>query len=329
VLIVGSLNAKKEDRTLQRSETVPLQLMLPDGTVHPVPAFRELGELGISSIAWEKENPTKWYLSTGSDLLCIDIERNTREELPVDNLAGVHEIAFIDSILWIANTRFDEVVGFDPKKNKVVDRIMLSDFRGNKNGAGNGYAKSDAHVVDKFHCNQVFESYQGNLLALSHHVTGQQLMQKIADKLLKKQGNGGIINIQSGEFRDLGLNAPHSVRKVDNRYWVFDSGAGTLNVYNKQWELIHRSAYIGWGRGGDLAQGRKSFYVGISAPRKRYLGVIKGPRQGVNKLLQMNVGNFKITREVELESIEQINNLYTISEEVASLLLKDSAKAHA
>ena len=240
VLVIGSLNANPDDRDLDRDSIVTVQMLDSDGVLHPVPFFNQWGDLGVSSIAWRDSNPMLWYCTTGIGLHILDLESGELREIDIPKTRGIHEIAFVGDVLWISNTYYDEIIAFDPATEQVLERMHLSPYRTEpENVEEASVDATDVQRVNKFHCNQVFETYEGELYALVHHVTGEQLIRRIAQKLLKSQGNGGVLNIRTGERHRLSLKAPHSVRKINNQYWIFDSGHMQINVYDRSWKLIH------------------------------------------------------------------------------------------
>ena len=91
--------------------------------------------------------------------------------------------------------------------------------------------KENITSVDKFHCNQIFQGYDDQIYALVHHANGKQLLQKVAKKILKLQGDGGIINLTTGQSFNLKLSAPHNVRKISEDYWIFSSGDSKIKLF--------------------------------------------------------------------------------------------------
>ena len=320
LLIVGSLNANHDDRSLSRAETKTVQALDDKGEIQPIIFFDNWGELGVSSIVWDKNSPTIWYLTTGVDLFQIDIATKQIEQIDIPKLRGVHEISLIGGVLWISNTYFDEIISYDLQKKQVIQRLKLkiSDHIPEHVSEEN-VDRDDTTRINKFHCNQLFETYDGDVFALVHHVTGEQLMKRVAQKLIKSQGNGGVLNIVTGENKRLKLKAPHSVRKVNDQYWIFDSGHAQLNIYDRSWKLIKEVKMAGWGRGGDYSALSEVYYAGVSAKRKRYLSKVDSDILNQNMLQAFNLHGEEVYK-IPVPNIEQINNLYLISNEVYQLL---------
>ncbi len=321
ILIVGSQNANLNDRSLKRSDIKSVQLLSLDGKLEEITFFNSLGELGISSICWKDTEPLVWYYTTGIEIVRLDLKTGSTQEFKIAKLRGVHEISIIDDILWISNTYFDELISFDLTSKTVVERLKL------KSSAQliTNLKESDVDVEDqtrenKFHCNQLFKSYTGEVMALVHHVNGEQLINRVAQKLIKSQGNGGVLAIRTGKAKRLKLKAPHSVRKVNGQYWIFDSGHAQLNVYNSEWKLIKETNMAGWGRGGDHSMKHKLFYAGVSAKRNRYLA-FNEENKGEN-MVQVFDFDLNLKEEFVISNVEQINNVYLISDKQLELIRK-------
>src|SRR5207244_847381 len=99
----------------------------------------------------------------------------------------------VDGTLWIANTGRDEAVAFDLATEKVVDRMPVRSVRGSE--AAEPRAPGAGETVDRFHANQITRALDGKLYVLVHHVDGKQLVKYVAQRLVKMQGNGGVIEL--------------------------------------------------------------------------------------------------------------------------------------
>ena len=324
LLILGSLNAKPADRKLKRSEIIPCQL-LKKGDLVPVSFFNDWGDLGISSLTYNLQDPIVLYLSTGNDLYRIDLQKKTIEEISITGLRDIHEISSIENNIWISNTGHDELIVFDIHKKQVSKRINLNVYRSKIkiNEEGDETFTDEHKQTDKFHCNQVFPGHDGDIYGLVHHVTGKQFIRRVAHKLIKSQGNGGVINITKGYPVPLKLSGPHSLRKIGSYYWVCDSGNAQTNVYDNKWNLMSVVKNKGWGRGADFSEQRGVLFLGISATRKRYLEMLKGVAQSnMNMIEIVSIDNKNTIDSIPIPSgIEQINNIYIVSNQVADRLL--------
>lgn len=331
LLVLGSLNANPQDRYLERSEVRPVQVIDRFG-IRSVPSLNDLGQLGVSSLAWHANEPSDLYLTTGDDLIKVELSKRRIVRLEAPGLRDVHEMTIVRDTLWLANTGSDEVIAFDVSRGGVSKRINLA---GRDRAPG---AKADAaqpergdrvRVVDRFHCNQVFEGFDGELYVLVHHVSGKQLVRRVAQKLIKSQGDGGVIGLNNGHAIPLGLKGPHTVRKVGGDYWVFDSGKATLNVYGPSWTLKRKLGTEGWGRGGSTSERQSAFYAGVSETRKRYLRLSRSGDRTPNMVQVFSTETRASTGRIVLSKIEQVNNVYTVSASIARGLLELEAEAHA
>jgi hypothetical protein len=324
LLVLGSLHANPQDRELERSEVRPVQVVDRSG-VRPVSFFDSWGEFGVSSLAWRPGNPLVLYVTTGSDLVKLDLSEESVTELGVPKLRSVHEVTAVEDTLWLANTRFDEVVAFDLAEERIASRLGFtapdSALDAEAHGALPEAGEDAEQVVKKFHCNQVFEGFDGELYGLVHHVSGKQLVRRVAQKLIKNHGNGGLISLRDGRGVPLKLKGPHTVRKVRGEYWVFDSGRHTVNVYDQGWSLRRTLCTSGWGRGASVSESLGVFYAGVSQMRRRYSGARKSREDVPNMVLAFSMQTGEPLGGTVLSGIEQVNNVYTVSAEVARALL--------
>lgn len=317
LLVFGSLNAKKEDRYLDRSSIYPIQIVFQD-SILKLPFFHKWGELGVSSSAYAVKDKPVFYMSTGPDLIELELKNKPSfRYLDIPKLNDVHEMTLIDNLLWLANTGYDEAIAYDIYEHNVVHRMQLKKFSINTHVVSDSPDYADgAEEVDHFHCNQLFKGIDGKLYALVHHVTGKQLITRVAKKLLKKQGDGGVIELESGRRHQLWLKSPHTVRIVNGNYWVFDSGNNTLNVYDQNWKLVQKIPTNGFGRGAALSVNRDLFYAGISEKRRRYME--EGELPSGNRVQVFNTQDKRCAGEIVIpEGIEQINNVYLVPRNLA------------
>ncbi len=155
-----------------------------------------------------------------------------------------------------------------------------------------------------------------------HHTSGRQLIKRIAQKFIKSQGNGGVVNITKRKRHPLNFKAPHGVRKVNDQYWVFDSGHFELKIFDKNWNFLRSLNTKGFGRGADIDTYLNVYYGGVSETRKRYLGLFPGGEAVPNMVQFISIPDYKIFHTVKIPDIEQINNVYCLQKDVADLLLK-------
>ena len=246
IVVVGALATRPPDRNLQRDEIRPVQVFTADG-VEPVPAL-DRGEFGMSSLVIRAEAGVV-YGSSGNDFFRLDLAGGAITDLGID-LQDSHEVTEIDGELWIANTGRDEAVAFDLATEKVARRVAVRS-RGNAAGASPATDPRDTgETVDKFHANQIVRCLDGKLYVLVHHVDGKQIVKYVAQRLVKMQGNGGVIELETGRPVPLALSGPHSIQAVGaDEQWICDSRAGVLRVYDRGWREHTQIPCAGWGRG--------------------------------------------------------------------------------
>ncbi|MGV0795686.1 hypothetical protein ABQF26_01885 [Mycolicibacterium elephantis] len=316
--MIGSLNANIADRTLDRSDLHSVQLIDSMSSVRPVEFFSDWGALGISSMCWHPDNPYIFYVATESALFRIALSDGQYERLEISNLADVHEITIIDNVIWIANTGHDQIVAYDIKQGKVTQRLNLSDYRASVSTSEDD---PDTVAVDTFHCNQVFQGYDGSLYVLVHAVSGRQLKKKVARKLLRTQADGGVINLTNDQRYSINLKAPHSVRLVDNSYWIFDSMRFKIDILDKDWNFVQSVETRGFGRGGYYDSDNGTFFAGISATRKRYLRLLPAGEAVPNTVQVFDVKSYTERGKISIPNVEQINNVYCLPIDVADALI--------
>lgn len=319
ILVIGSLNANPADREISRDNIRSMQLIDDKQNIISINYFNSWGDLGLSSLCWHNNDPYSLFLASSSEVFKFDLKGNNFRKLDIPNLTDIHEISMIGNMIWISNTKHDEIVSYDIVKNTIGERINLTDFK--SNAPEDGENEEDVEVVDKFHCNLIFLGYEGDLYILVHHTSGRQLMKRIAQKFIKSQGNGGVVNIIKRKRHPLNFKAPHSVRKINNQYWVFDSGHFELKIYDKNWNFLRTMDTKGFGRGGDVDADRNIYYGGVSETRKRYLGLFPGGEAVPNMVQVFSIGDYKLLGSVKIPNIEQINNVYCLQKDVAELLL--------
>ncbi|MTI88343.1 MAG: hypothetical protein FH748_10275 [Balneolaceae bacterium] len=318
LLILGSQNAKTEDQKLSRSEVKPVQVLTKAGQLKPIHFFNGWGEVGVSSIAWHSRYKDELFVSVNDEIRRLNIYTRNYQVLLLESIGDIHDICFIDGLLWISNTEYDEAIAYDPRKEEEVRRISLDSFRMEPEGLDENeeYEK----VKDRFHCNQVFKNYDGDLCVLIHSISGWQFYRVIFEMLVKKQGDGGVINLDTGEVKQLRLQSPHSVRLVNNEYWVQDSGDLSTKIYSRSWEHIDTIKTGGFGRGYDCDEGEDIAYTGLSATRKRYLKIIPTLDHLANRIFVSEIKSRKKIDEIPLLHIEQVDNVHILDEQLRHAL---------
>jgi hypothetical protein len=319
LVVVGSQAAHRADRSLGRSGIRPVQVLI-DDRVEPVPAL-DRGELGMSSLAFRGDGTA--YGSSGADLFRVDLDDGRVADLDVDGLKDVHEMTEIDGTLWLANTGCDEAVAFDLATETVVRRVALGLPPGEPVAAAPDIGDGESGTVDRFHANQIVRALDGRLYILAHHANGKQIVKLVAKRLIKMQGNGGLVDLESRAAVPLSLNGPHSVQVIaPDEQWICDSRAGVLRVYDREWREQGQIACAGWGRGVSVSEITGTMYVGISAIRKRYLHAIPSSQHSENMVQAFDTARRAVVGEARVPHVESVNNVYCVSRETAEALLK-------
>lgn len=332
VLVLGSLHATPQDRRLDRSQVRSMQAVF-DGDLHPVSFFDLWGERGVISMAWHLERPMVLYVTTGTELLKVDLPKQQVVDLGVSNLLDVHELTMMGDTLWLANTQRDEVVAFDTAREQVIKRINLAEYGSAPKVSANAaedegddpqLVVDEREVMDEFHCNQVFQGFDGDLYVLVHYVSGNlQLVRRAARRLLKRQVRpGGVINLTTGRVIPLELKGPHTLRKVRGEYWVCDSARSKINVYDADWNLKETVSSEGWVRGADVSDSLGLYYVGVSAFRRRYLILNPSVQQTPNMVRAISMETRAPVGEMVLSGVEQVTNVYVVPKRVALALIE-------
>jgi hypothetical protein len=312
LVVTGSLSAKPQDRSLDRSAIRTVQVVDGD-SVRMAPFFDDLGPLGVSSFVFVRGS-TAVLLSTGDDLLEVELATGAVTAHPIGELTDVHEMTLADGRVWLSNTGRDELVAVSLADRAEIERISLAPFR-------TGRADGAEEAVDKFHVNQVFTDLDGELHCLVHHVGGRQFLKRVAAKVVKSQGDGGVLGMSDGVARGLGLSAPHSVRIVGGGYWVFDSGKATVGVFDREWRPDGTFPTSGWGRGAAVDAGHRTVYAGMSPIRRRYLPFATGRALTVPAVEALDTATRSSLGVLELQHIEQVNNVYLVDRATAEGLL--------
>jgi len=310
LLILGSQNNNPADQNLDRDEIRPVQILHRDAHSEPVNFFNNWGKVGVSSIAWKKHNRNQLIVSINDELRKLDTKTGKFTKLDIPRIYDLHDIHYLGDSLWISNTEFDEVIEYNTKQENIIRRISLDKFRTQKELQ----KASEEKVRDRFHCNQVFRNYEGNLCVLIHHVSGWQYYRILLEKLVKNQGDGGVINLDKETVVPLKLQSPHSLRMIDGDYWIQDSGDFSTKIYNSNWELITEIENGGFGRGVDFSLKKNRVYIGLSATRKRYLKVIPSGGYHLNRILVVDPESKIKMDEIPVYHIEQLDNVYILDE---------------
>jgi hypothetical protein len=315
LLILGSQNVKEADQELSRDQIYPVQILHKDKRITPVHFFNNWGDVGVSSIAWHPNVKNKLFISINDEIRLLDTKTKKFEILDLGQINDLHDINFIDGELWISNTEYDEAIKFDVKTNEVTERRSLHTFREQLDGR----RENNEIIKDRFHCNQVFKDYNGDLCVLIHSITGWQYYRQVMETLIRRQGDGGVINLDKKIIHRLKLQSPHSVRKINGEYWVQDSTDQTTKIFNSKWELKDSFTTGGFGRGVDFSEKDNLAYIGISATRKRYLRVIPTGGKHSNRIMITDIFSKRELETITIPNIEQLDNVYILNDKMKSI----------
>lgn len=278
LLVLGSLSSNPLDRHHDADSLRPVQVIR-DGAVDPL------------DVDW----PSSLGASTGTTfdgrVVLSSQETIHMDAAVLTGLRDVHELTVEDDTLWIPNTGANDVLSMT--LDGKLDRVFL----------GEGY----------HHCNQVFTDVSGRRWVLVHHVHGRQLLRRAAGRLVKSQGDGGLLDIESLEPLGLKLSAPHSARVVDGENWILDSGRAQVTRFSADWDVLGHVSLAGWGRGAQLTQDGKMLYVGISPLRHRYKSVSSVPAIAQPEVHVIDVERHRVIERIAVPGMDQINGLLLAS----------------
>ena len=322
LIIFGSVNPNSNDRVGSAGGLCAVQVLTNDEFRHAC-AFDGLGKFGVSSAAFHPSSNCV-FVATETEVWRIDLPTRHAKRLALDGLKDVHEISLEGDVLAIANSGSDEVLLVDITRMPIyVNRIALERFREPRRFESvSSRQKAASQVRDRFHCNQAFVTGDGAYLALVHHVSGWQALRQVSKQLLKSQGDGGLVNVSTGDRMDLGLRAPHSARFVSGKWWILDSGRSLLNGYNSEWEVQRTVELSGWGRGAAVTEAGNFVFVGISPVRDRYLSVTPRGRQ-LSSVDAVDVQDGRVRISAAIPFVEQLNNLYVVDRAIADALCEN------
>ncbi len=322
LLVVGSLNDHEADRSMKRSSIRSVQVIGASQEADTAEFFSRWGICGVSSMAFDPVHSEVLYVATSRKIVRVDCSGPKVTELEIDGLEDIHEMTVVGNDLLIANTGNDEIVKWKLDGNGRIERINLKQY----SDSSPPHATTDEEMVDTFHCNQGFEDLERNLCVLVHHIEGRQILKRIAQKILKSQGTGGVLELKAGRKIPLNLKAPHTVRTCGDQYVVLNSGHFLLQVYDEAWTLLQRVSTEGFGRGGQFDQRSGLFFAGVSATRKRYLDIIPTGKTVENTVLVFSSNDWMRVGQIDVHDIEQINNVYLIPAALGQQLLSLDAR---
>lgn len=330
LLVLGSLHAFPQDRRLERSRVRPVQIIM-DGEVHRASCFDSWGEWGVISMAPHPQASGILYLATETELFKVDLARQHVVDYGIPDLRDLHELTMVKDTLWLANTGLDQIVAFDIAREHVTKRVNLSAYGSSPKISSHLVEDEDdqrqlagdvKEEAERFHCNQVFEGFEGDRYVLVHYTLGNsQLLRRAARRLMGRQGNGGVVNVSTGESVHLGLKGPHTLRKVRGDYWVCDSGRSRISVFGPDWTQRGTISSRGWVRGAAASEALGLFYLGVSQFRRRYLALNPTVPQVPNMVQAISMQTGETLGELTLWGVERVTNVYVIPRDTAAAML--------
>jgi hypothetical protein len=260
LVICGGMNRRREDRFLP-PEAVHAVYVATSDELAASTWFDQHEPRTVTSLVWLPDRTNVVY-ATESQLFKLDTATGSAELLAVGGLDDIHELTGDGERVLVANTGFDEIVELGLPDCRVTNRYPLGPFRGTR-------CRPDPRsTTESFHANQAVVADDGALLALVHHCGGFRRLSNTRRKLVR-HGNGGTVNLETGETHNLGLHGPHSLRRRGTEWVVADSGRHELLFLSRTWEVERRIKLSGWSRGLDFV-GNDKIAIGISATTRRY-----------------------------------------------------------
>ena len=320
LVVLGSENWNVADRHLGREHVRSVQILTTDG-VSRVQNLDQLGARGLRDVAFVDHDTI--VLTTGHALLRFRVSVGDVVNLMPGDVSDIHELSQQGRIVLFANTAMDEAVGVDVDSGHVT-RTALDQFRHSKSHAINHQRPVGGAIPvgpkqewdDHFHANQFMNSHVGEGLVVVHHVGGFRAMRAVGKRLVG-HGDGGVLNIDTGAVHELGLRAPHSLRRLsDGGYVIFDSGRGDAVVLDEQMLVRRRFAAGGWGRGCATPDDER-WFVGLSALRKRYN---PSGHTSVNSVVCIDPESGRRIANWVVEGVEQIWSVSVVHRSVAELM---------
>lgn len=166
----------------------------------------------------------------------------------------IHELAFAENELWLVNTRFSCLCTLDDE-HSFVPRWR---------------PRFVSHLApeDRCHLNgiTVIENRVRFATALGQTNTAQGWREH-------KANGGCVIDVGSSEIVAAGLSMPHSPRWYEGRFWILESGKGTLAILDLRSGKVETVVELpGFTRG--LAFAGPYAFVGLSQVREGVFGGI-------------------------------------------------------
>jgi hypothetical protein len=297
LLVCGGPNWKPQDRFLESEVIRPVEIVAPEG-IEPVGFFDNHRETGVSALKVDAERSALLY-AISEHIFRVSLETGEERRFDVPDLFDVHELTLAGDRLLVANTGRDEIVDLDAVTGAINARHKLADLR-----AANARPIRSARE-ETFHANQAFLGDRGQLMVLAHHAHGFRMLSH-AQRQLVRHGSGGVIDLESGEVRDLRLFGPHNVRRHAEGWLINNSGRSEVMLLSSDWEVLGHIDLVGWGTGAAISNDGKTLYSGIRATRRRYAKVGDHSETGVQVVPITSGGDGQF---LPLPLLEQVNGV--------------------
>ncbi len=290
LIVLGSLAQHEHDRVHTEDSLRPVQVLRTDH-------FEPL------DVQW----PSPLGASTGIEFnggVALSSQNTIHmADVVLTGLSDVHELTVDDASLWVPNTG----------NNELLKVSSNGDIEHRPVGAG------------YHHCNQVFRCVAGRRWVLVHHVHGRQLLRRVAGRVLKSQGDGGLLSLDRMENQELRLAAPHSARVVGDENWILDSGRAVVRRYAADWTELGQIPVGGWGRGAHVTPDQSYVYVGLSPLRRRYQSISQATAVETPEVHVIDVQTQTVVEKWPVDGIDQINGLLVSSVDAVRAAISSSA----
>ena len=153
-------------------------------------------------------------------------------------------------------------------------------------------------------------------MALAHHALGFRVLSH-AQRQLVRHGSGGVLDLITGEARDLRLHGPHNVRRHANGWLINNSGRSEVMMLTADWEVVGHIDLVGWGTGAAISTDGLVMFGGIRATRRRYAKVGDRSETGV-QVVPLSGGRCQF---LPLPLVEQVNGVELVDEAVAKRIV--------
>lgn len=323
ILVVGAQCRRPEDRlAIDRTDVRSLQILTRDASIIGT-RFDQFDARGLRGATPDLIRG-RLILSTGEDLIVVDVNSRTFTPLAVTGIEDAHDVTVLaDGGLLIANSGSDEIIEVN-FAGAEIRRMSLEPFRSprarpidHSRRAAGALAPRLTAGRDHFHVNQAFVGGDGRRYALVHHIDGFQRISHVATRLVG-HGRGGVLDLDAHRYHALRLQAPHSLRLWRDGFLVLDSGRQCVVTLDKSWYPSGSHAVPGWARGAD-ADSNGTLWVGLSAIRRRYRN--SPTRNGMNAVIALNQ-HLRMVAQRELTHVDEVWAVHVVPASFAAELIR-------